>query len=82
MALSDFPRIEDHGVLFNNRSAALVSKDGEIDWACFPNFDSDPVFFSILDRSSGGYFAISPVDSDYKSSQRYKEDTRKIQMYF
>lgn len=75
MPISDFPKIEEHGVLFNNRSAALVSKYGEIDWACLPNFDSDPVFFSLLDREAGGRFSISPVDKSYASSQKYMPET-------
>ncbi|MCL5009598.1 MAG: glycoside hydrolase family 15 protein [Candidatus Parvarchaeota archaeon] len=75
MGGSDFSRIEDHGVLFNNRTASLVSKNGEIDWGCFPNFDSDPVFFSILDRNKGGRFSIEPLVDGYTSSQKYEEDT-------
>jgi glucoamylase len=75
MSTQKFIKIEDHGVLFNNRSAALVSKFGEIDWACFPNFDSDPVFFSILDKEKGGYFTIAPAINHYSSIQYYIEDT-------
>ncbi len=73
--LKEYPKIENHGVLFNNRTAALVSNNGEIDWACFPNFDSDPVFFSILDRKKGGFFAIFPLLDDFISYHRYEEDT-------
>ncbi len=75
MVVSDFPKIEDHGVLFNNRTASLVSKFGEIDWGCFPNFDSDPVFFSILDRDIGGKFTIEPAVEGYTSSQAYEDKT-------
>ncbi|MEM0128341.1 MAG: glycoside hydrolase family 15 protein [Thermoplasmatales archaeon] len=70
-----FPYIEDHGVLLNNRTAALVSKDGEIDFACFPNFDSEMVFSSILDREKGGYFIIRPAEEDVDSKQFYEPDT-------
>jgi len=72
---SKFPKIEDHGVLLNNRTAALVSKEGEVDFACFPNFDSEIVFSSILDREKGGYFSIRPVDSQLESRQYYEADT-------
>ncbi len=82
MPFSNFPKIEEHGALFNNRSAALVSKHGEIDWACLPNFDSDPVFFSILDRDAGGRFTISPVDKAYVSTQKYVNDTNILQTEF
>ncbi|MEM3205814.1 MAG: glycoside hydrolase family 15 protein [Thermoplasmatales archaeon] len=72
---SKFPLIEDHGVLLNNRTAALVSKEGEIDFACFPNFDSDMVFSSILDRERGGYFIIKPVGNGIEGRQYYEPDT-------
>lgn len=71
----EFPRIEDHGVLLNNRTAALVSKVGEVDFACFPNFDSEMVFSSILDRKRGGYFSIAPVNNQLDSRQYYEADT-------
>ncbi|MCL5407846.1 MAG: glycoside hydrolase family 15 protein [Candidatus Thermoplasmatota archaeon] len=71
----EYPRIEDHGVLLNNRTAALVSKFGEVDFACFPNFDSEMVFSSILDRKKGGYFSIRPVNRNLESRQYYEPDT-------
>lgn len=71
----EFPRIEEHGVVLNNRTAALVSKYGEIDFACFPNFDSQMIFFSLLDRHRGGYFRIRPVRNNLESRQHYEPDT-------
>lgn len=71
----EYPRIEDHGVLLNNRTAALVSKRGEVDFACFPNFDSEMIFSSILDREKGGYFSIRPVNRNLESRQYYEPDT-------
>ena len=71
----EYPRIEDHGVLLNNRTAALVSKQGEVDFACFPNFDSEMVFSSLLDRKKGGYFSIRPVNRNFESRQYYEPDT-------
>ncbi|MGC8645796.1 MAG: glycoside hydrolase family 15 protein, partial [Thermoplasmata archaeon] len=70
-----YPRIENHGVLLNNRTAALVSNEGEIDFACFPNFDSEMVFSSILDRERGGRFIVRPIGSDIVASQNYEPDT-------
>jgi GH15 family glucan-1,4-alpha-glucosidase len=72
---SNYPRIENHGVLLNNRTAALVSSEGEIDFACFPNFDSEMIFSSILDRERGGYFTVKPVAPNVEGSQYYEPDT-------
>ena len=52
--------IEDYGVVGNLRTAALVGKNGSIDWFCFPHFDSPSVFGAILDERKGGYFRIAP----------------------
>ena len=43
----DYLKIANHGFIVNNRTAALVGIDGTVDWACFPNFNSNPVFDSI-----------------------------------
>ena len=68
--------ISSHGVIASNRTAALVGLNGTIDWACLPNFDSPPVFDSILDRNKGGYFAIHPHDTEnLEVVQSYKELT-------
>jgi GH15 family glucan-1,4-alpha-glucosidase len=54
------PLIEQHGVIGNMRSAALVSTEGEIDFYCLPNFDSPSVFAALLDPKKGGSFRIEP----------------------
>ncbi len=56
-----YERIEDHGVIGNMRTVALVTARGEIDWYCFPRFDSPSVFASLLDDEKGGSFSIRPV---------------------
>ena len=54
-------RIGDYALIGDCHSAALVGKDGSIDWACFPRFDSPAVFSKILDEAEGGAFAITPA---------------------
>jgi GH15 family glucan-1,4-alpha-glucosidase len=66
--------IEDHGVIGNLYTAALVGTDGTIDWLCLPAFDSPSVFCSILDDEKGGHFALRPVDYTH-SQQLYLPDT-------
>jgi GH15 family glucan-1,4-alpha-glucosidase len=66
--------IEDHGIIGNLHTAALVGTDGTIDWLCLPAFDSPSVFCSILDDEKGGHFALRPV-SYTRSQQIYLPDT-------
>ena len=53
--------IENHGIVGNMHSAALVSLDGSVDWLCLPRFDSPSVFGAILDADKGGRFRIAPA---------------------
>ena len=64
----------DYGIIGNCKSAALISRDGSIDWCCLPDFDSSSVFAKILDNEKGGYFSIEPVGK-YTIHQRYLEKT-------
>jgi GH15 family glucan-1,4-alpha-glucosidase len=67
-------RIDDYALLGDCHSAALVGRDGSIDWACFPRFDSPAVFCRILDQRRGGSFRVSPEDP-FQSTRRYLDDT-------
>ena len=72
----EYLKISHHGIIASNRTSALVGMNGTIDWACLPNFNSDPIFDSILDSKKGGSFSIQPVDfQDVESSQYYIDNT-------
>lgn len=67
-------RISDYGMIGDCYSMALVGRDGSIDWACFPRFDSPAVFCRILDDVRGGHFSATPLDI-VTSYRRYMDDT-------
>lgn len=66
--------ISDYAIIGNLRSAALVSKDGSIDWAAAPFIDSPSVFAALLDEQNGGYWSIEPSD-EYTVQQYYVDKT-------
>lgn len=70
-----YPDIESHGVIGNLRTTALVCSDGSIDFFCFPRFDSESVFLSLLDPQRGGHFSVRPAHQDMRTRQMYLPDT-------
>ncbi len=69
------PRIEDHAMIGDMHSAALITKGGTIDWLCLPAFDSDACFAALLGTSENGYWRIAPSDIQAKTLRRYRKDT-------
>ena len=66
--------IEHYGVIGDLHTAALVGRNGSIDWLCLPRFDSPSVFAAILDDKIGGRFQIEAL-GDAASRQMYVPDT-------
>ncbi|WP_435204547.1 glycoside hydrolase family 15 protein [Micromonospora sp. bgisy143] len=70
-----YPGVEEHGLIGDLQTAALISKHGTIDWFCAPRFDSPSVFAALLDRDKGGHFQLSPDGIEYSSKQLYLPGT-------
>lgn len=67
--------IEDYALIGNCRSAALVSRDGALDWLCLPRFDAPAVFAALLGNEENGRWRIAPSDPVEHSTRRYLDDT-------
>jgi GH15 family glucan-1,4-alpha-glucosidase len=69
-------RIEDYALIGDMQSAALVGRDGSIDWLCFPRFDSPAVFAALLGDEENGHWRIGPTSVEpYCTHRRYRGDT-------
>jgi GH15 family glucan-1,4-alpha-glucosidase len=75
-------RIEDYGLIGNMLSAALVGRDGSIDWLCLPRFDSPACFAALLGSPDNGRWKIAPVGEDVAVSRRYLPDTAILETRF
>jgi GH15 family glucan-1,4-alpha-glucosidase len=77
-----YPPIADYGLIADCRSAALVSRQGSIDWCCLPRFDSGSAFARLLDFRRGGHCSMAPRGGRWSSSRRYIDDTLVLQTTF
>ncbi|MGB3483238.1 MAG: glycoside hydrolase family 15 protein [Mycobacterium sp.] len=73
-ARDGFLPIEDHGLIGDGSTCALVRRDGTISWLCLPQFDAAPLLVSLLDLDRGGQWSIEPVGLR-GGGQRYHDDT-------
>src|SRR3954463_13104077 len=68
-------RIEDYALIGDTHTAALVGKDGSIDWLCFPRFDSGACFAALLGDEHNGHWRIAPAGGARTVRRRYRGDT-------
>ncbi len=77
----DFPEISDHALIGDCRTAALVTRNGSIDWLCLPHFSSPSIFACLLDPDRGGFCAVSP-SAPFVMRRSYIEGSAALETVF
>ncbi|NKY38056.1 glycoside hydrolase family 15 protein [Cellulomonas septica] len=67
--------IEDYGLIGDLHTAALVGRDGSVDWMCLPRFDSPACFASLLGNEDAGFWRVAPTGGGLATRRRYLPDT-------
>ena len=75
-------RIEDYSLIGDCETAALVSRDGSIDWLCWPSFSSGACFAALLGTRDNGYWKIAPVAKVKKIHRKYVDGTLIVETTF
>ncbi len=74
--------IEDYALIGNTRTAALVGRDGSIDWLCLPRFDSQACFAALLGEPGHGRWLLAPASGAVQAHRRYRGDTLILETEF
>ncbi|HEV3008855.1 MAG TPA: glycoside hydrolase family 15 protein, partial [Burkholderiales bacterium] len=75
-------RIEDYALIGDCQTAALVGRNGSIDWLCWPRFDSAACFAALLGTEQNGFWRISPVGTTSPGRRSYRENTLILETEF
>lgn len=75
-------RIEDYAMIGDCETAALVGRDGSIDWLCWPRFDSDACFAALLGTEEHGRWLLAPKADGARVSRRYRGETLILETRF
>lgn len=74
--------IEDYALIGNSATAALVGRNGSVDWLCFPRFDSDACFAALLGSRENGHWTIEPKAEHPRVKRRYRDGTLVLETEF
>jgi GH15 family glucan-1,4-alpha-glucosidase len=74
--------IESYGMIGDCQTAALVGRDGSVDWLCWPRFDSEALFARLLGSDDNGFWRISPVHAAKSTGRCYRPDTLILETTF
>jgi GH15 family glucan-1,4-alpha-glucosidase len=74
--------IEDYALIGDLHTAALVGRDGSIDWLCLPRFDSAACFAALLGEDRHGHWRIAPAEGSSRVRRRYRPDTLVLETEF
>jgi GH15 family glucan-1,4-alpha-glucosidase len=69
------PLIEDYALIGDTQTAALVSRDGSVDWLCLPRFDSGSAFAKLLGTEQHGHWRLAPAGEVTGTRRRYRGDS-------
>src|SRR5688572_2640419 len=75
-------RIEDYALIGDCHTAALVGRNGSIDWLCWPRFDSAACFAALLGGPEHGFWRVSPAGDGVATGRRYRPDTLILETEF
>ncbi len=75
-------RIEDYALIGDCETAALVSREGSIDWLCWPRFDAPACFAALLGTPKNGRWLLAPCEEATKITRRYRGDTLILETEF